>query len=82
MNMSVITTRFISRTDYEFGNSADPINWANLLAILYNTIEPYSYLNSHVLKLNDIEVSMLNFALSHMCFTRLRIRIISSGHQI
>ena len=32
-----------SRADYEFGNSADPIDWANLLAILYNTIEPYSY---------------------------------------
>ena len=71
--MAVITTRFISRADYEFGSMLNPIDWAAYLAKLYNIVEPYSsFLNMNVLKLTEYQISMINFALSHMCFTRLR----------
>ena len=69
-NISVIITRFISRADYEFKDSK--IDWALLLADLYNVVEPFSHLNSSILKLTESDISMLNLALSHMCYVHLR----------
>ena len=68
VNIAVITTRFISRANYEFENSVD---WASLLAMLYNSIEIYLQLNSPILKLTESDISMLNFALCHMCFVSI-----------
>ena len=67
VNISVILTRFISRVNYEFRELTDPVDWSPMLASLYNTIEDYSHLNSNIFKLNDLSISRLHFALSHIC---------------
>ena len=68
VNISVITTRFISRADCEIDNSE---TWSILLARLYNIINQMFSLKSPTFLLKDSDVSSLNLALGHMCSTHI-----------